>query len=162
MRIYTVCENKLEMNKLIPVIWCKTCQSLLQLFSTLLEKDFGFWNGTCEMSSPFSGSDGASSKSYDAYVCLHMLRSDRNRCRGPKLISNHPFPMIDYLSMSAAGRLRHADEQTLIDKIGAKFQGWKGQLRNKAGRLAPFVLTCCAVCILSSSSPAQVNLYSFL
>ena len=40
MRNYTVCENKLEMNKLIPVIWCKTCQSLLQLFSTLLEKDW--------------------------------------------------------------------------------------------------------------------------
>jgi len=152
MRNYTVCENKLEMNKLIPVIWCKTCQ--VYSSSQLCLKKIGFWNGTCEMSSPFSGSDGASSKSYDAYVCLHMFRSDRNRCRGPK---------IDYLSMSAAGRLRHADEQiTLIDKIGAKFQGWKGQLRNKAGRLAPFVLTCCAVCILSSSSPAQVNLYSFL
>ncbi|RLM65542.1 uncharacterized protein C2845_PM16G03340 [Panicum miliaceum] len=33
------------------------------------------------------------------------------------------------------GRARRADEQILIDKVGAKLPGWKGRLLNKAGRL---------------------------
>lgn len=33
------------------------------------------------------------------------------------------------------GRTRRADEQLLIDKIGARLPGWKGRLLSKAGRL---------------------------
>jgi hypothetical protein len=33
------------------------------------------------------------------------------------------------------GRTRRADEQILIDKIGARLPGWKGRLLNKSGRL---------------------------
>lgn len=35
------------------------------------------------------------------------------------------------------GRTRRADEQILIDKIGARLPGWKGHLLNKARRLTP-------------------------
>jgi len=45
MRNYTVCENKLEMNKLIPVIWCKTCQSYSSCSQLCLKKDYGFGMG---------------------------------------------------------------------------------------------------------------------
>ena len=33
------------------------------------------------------------------------------------------------------GRTTRADEQVLIDKIGAQLPGWKGRLLSKAGRL---------------------------
>jgi len=33
------------------------------------------------------------------------------------------------------GRTQRADEQILIDKIGARLPGWKGRLLTKAGRL---------------------------
>jgi hypothetical protein len=46
------------------------------------------------------------------------------------------FP-TNYLGLPIhIGRTRQVDEQVLVDKIGARLPSWKGQLLNRAGRLA--------------------------
>jgi hypothetical protein len=41
-----------------------------------------------------------------------------------------------YLGLSLrTGRIRHEDEQSLVDKVAAKLPKWKGRMLNKAGRL---------------------------
>jgi hypothetical protein len=54
---------------------------------------------------------------------------------GPFQAEKGQFP-CQYLGLPLhIGRTRRADEQVLIDKIGARLPGWKGRLLTRAGRL---------------------------
>jgi hypothetical protein len=72
----------------------------------------------------------------DAMLFVRPIASDDIQATfGQFQVQYGQFPCM-YIGLPLRiGRLRHGDEQVLIDKVAGKLPKWKGKLLNKAGRL---------------------------